>query len=186
MKKSKLVESTPWKGDADKFGNLKYNVKFENGDEGVQTATKGNEFIVGEEYEYELTPTKWSTGKEYNKITRPKKDFSGKGGFKKEPIMQKFNETLGMVRSNAIHAMNVVNDAYEKKVINFNDLSVIEKFTLGGISGDIEKFGEESNALTGRLAAVNNSVLATKVEQHKSGADIVALAEKYFQYTTKI
>lgn len=78
MKKSKVTKSEAWAGGKpNDYGGVKYNIEFENGDKGVQTSQPDKQFKVGQEVEYELTPSKWSTGKDYNKITRPKRVFGG-------------------------------------------------------------------------------------------------------------
>lgn len=78
--KSKVTKLEQW-GVADDYGNFSHNIAFEDGTEGSYRGnpTKGLSFKIGEEGEYEVEKKVSGKGKEYNKITPPKKDFN-KGG----------------------------------------------------------------------------------------------------------
>ena len=71
----------------DQYGNVSFNIKFENGDEGLWATKPDNAdyFKIGEEQEYEITDKTSASGKAYKKITRPQKDFQKGGGAKYTP-----------------------------------------------------------------------------------------------------
>ena len=78
--KSKVTKLEQW-GAADDYGNFSHNIEFEDATVGMYRGnpTKGLAFKLGEECEYEVEKKVSGKGKEYNKITPPKKDFN-KGG----------------------------------------------------------------------------------------------------------
>ena len=107
---------------------------------------------VGAEIEYEEAGTDSKGNPKYRR-TPPQ------SGFTKKPVMQSIKQTKRISRSNALHALAVVNSTYEREVLTSKDLAEIEKFTVGDITGDIEKFSEAGDNHTSRLSAVNNATL---------------------------
>lgn len=166
----------------DQHGNKSANIKFDNGDSGLISFKPDNQPQEGTDFEYEIEVKTSKAGKEYNKIKKYKPPFQ-KGGYKKPTLS--FVDVMRMVRTNAIHAVDVVNANYNEKRLDGNALAVIEKFTLDTISGDIEKFSEEDSLLTSRLASVNNAAIASGYESVKSAADLVKLAESRYKYVTR-
>lgn len=131
----------------------------------------------GEEVEYEVKrshPTYGDSGT----VKKVSNDF-GKG----KKVVTSLKEIKGKVKSNAIHAIVTVNSNYGEERLKGDSLSIIEAFTIGSITEDIDKFGEENRLLTGRLAAVNNACIASGYISVNNAYDIVKLAKKYFKYT---
>lgn len=78
-KTSKVTKLEPWdNAKPDDYGNLMYNIEFENGDSG---AYRGNpnklSFAVGRESEYEINEVTSKNGKKYTKVSKPQQQGSG-------------------------------------------------------------------------------------------------------------
>lgn len=182
MKTSKFTEVK--KTDyVDDYGNHNANVKFENGDEGLLSFKPENLPQVGQEFEYEIEEKTSKKGNKWFKIKRHKPKTFGGGNYKKPTVQLK--DVLGMVRSNAIHAMVTVNATYNKERITSKELPTIEQFTLADINGEIEKFSDQDRLLTSRLAAVNNAAIASGYKSNLNASELVKLAEAFYSYTTK-
>lgn len=168
----------------DSYGNEYFNITI-NGVAGSYACKSGATpyFVVGQEQEYEKTEKADKNGTMRAKFKKPQADFQGGGGYKKP--MKSITDIKRMVKSNAVHALVTVNSAYNEERLTGKELSVIESFTLGDISGEIEAFGEESSLLTSRLAAVNNTAIAAKYKSFSNGADLIEEATKYYQYVIK-
>ena len=90
-----------------------------------------------------------------------------------------------MVSSNAVHAVVTVNAAYEEERLKGTALAKIEKFTLGDITGDIEKWSEEDDNLTSRLASMNNATIMAKYKSFKTVDDLLTEAQNLYKYITR-
>lgn len=179
--KSKVKEvsvSGHWNKDGVTF--YTHNYAMEDGQK-IQANHKSElPFDKGAEVEYEVTKTHEKYG-DSGKVSKPN-DFKGK------KYSVAFKEIQRMVRSNAIHAVVSVNDRFGEAVLEGNALSVIEKFTLGDITGDIDKFSEEDSLLTSRLASVNNAAIAAKYKSSPTDNVLDVLmkeANNYYKYITK-
>ena len=162
----------------DQHGNKSANIKFDNGDSGLISFKPDNQPQEGTDFEYEIEVKTSKAGKEYNKIKKYKPPFQ-KGT---RNITMSFTNVKRMAKSNAVHAMMQVNSTYNREVIKSNELNTIVAFTLGDISGDIEKFGEESDLLTSRLSSVNNAALSSGYRTINSAAELVKLANWLYGY----
>jgi len=158
-----------------------HQYEFDNGEQGQANHASQLPFSVGDEVEIEEKKNDPKYGKTFS-VKKPN-DFKKGGGYKKPTLS--FVDVMRMVRTNAIHAVDVVNSNYNEKRLDGNALAVIEKFTLDNISGDVEKFSEEDSLLTSRLASVNNAAIASGYESVKSAADLVKLAESRYKYVTR-
>lgn len=76
MGKSKVVSLVAWeKGTPDQYGNVKFNITFEDGVTGVYNGKPAKPFFtVGSVCDYAVENKTWSNGKEYVKVTPPPKD----------------------------------------------------------------------------------------------------------------
>lgn len=157
-----------------------HQYEFDNNEVGQANHASKLPFNIGDEVEIEEKKNDPKYGKTFS-VKKPN-DFK-KGGYKKPTLS--FVDVIRMVRTNAIHAVDVVNANYREKRLDGNALAVIEKFTLGNISGDIERKSEEDSLLTSRLASVNNAAIASGYESVKSAADLIKLAESRYKYVTR-
>lgn len=182
MKVSKVKSVTVGETYTGKYGEMiNHNYEMEDGQK-IQAAHKtANPIKVGETVEYEVKRTHEVYG-DSGSVSKPKEPFQGG---KRKPITTSYKDVLGMVRSNAIHAMVVVNSAYNQERITSANLPEIEKFTIGDINGDLEKFGEQDRLLTSRLAAVNNAAIASSYKTFNNASEMLELAKAFYQYTTK-
>lgn len=178
MKKAKFTE-VKLSDYTDQHGNKSANVTFDNGDSGLLTFKPDNQPNVGDEFEYEIEEKVSAKGNKWNKIKRYKPPFQ-KGTYKKPTLL--FKDIQRMVKTNAVHAVDVVNANYNEHRLDGKSLKEIEKFTLGDISGDIEKFSEEDSLLTSRLASVNNAAIASGYESVNNVSELIKLAEKRYKY----
>lgn len=178
MKKAKFTE-VRLSDYVDKHGNKSANVTFDNGDSGLLTFKPEKQPNVGDEFEYEIEEKVSAKGNKWNKIKRYSPPFQ-KGGYKKPTLS--FTDVKRMVRSNAVHAVVTVNSAYNTERLLGDSLKVIESFTLGDISGDIEKFSEEDSLLTSRLASVNNAANMSGYKTFNNAKDLIQEAEKLYKY----
>lgn len=174
--KVKSVEVT---GDWEKDGKVYYRHQYtmEDGKEIQANHTSKLPFAVGVEVEYEVTRTHEKYG-DSGKVKNPN-DFK-KGNYKKPTLS--FKDIKRMVKTNAVHAVDVVNANYNEHRLDGKSLKEIEKFTLGDISGDIEKYSEEDSLLTSRLASVNNAAIASGYESVNNVSELIELAEKRYKY----
>lgn len=163
-----------WTGDK---GTIYYHLITVNGVEGqIGSKQKEPSFLaVGQEIEVEVSEGKY--GKVFKRV-QPQ----GYGGKGRKPIMVKQEEALRMCRSNAIHAMCVVNAAYNEERIKANEIQPIIAFTSENIKGDFEKFGELDQDLTSRLAAVNNAVIQASYKRFNSVEDVLAVARGIYKF----
>lgn len=159
----------------------KFRYDFMDGTWGIaQHKTDAPKFNVGNEVEVEVTRKSEQYG-DTIKIKKPDEGFKG-GGYKKPQL--KLVDAKRMSKSNAIHAIATVNSNYSEQRIPSSDLKKIEAFTLGGISGDIDKFAEEDSLFTSRLSAVNNASLMSGYESYKDVSGLLKMAESLYKYIT--
>ena len=182
MKKSKIksIGSVPKEVIGDKGTFYYFKIELENGDKGsIGSTDKSPKFLsVGSELEYNIKETEF--GGQIKRVN----NFSKGGGSYKKPKTE-FKYIKRMVKSNALHACNTINTSYGEKKFPPTALAVIEKFTLGNIEGDIDKWSEEDNDLTSRLACINNAAIMAGIEKYTTGEELVAVAENYYKYIIK-
>lgn len=172
IEKSQFTKS--WEGPK---GTIHYHLITVGGVEGQIGAKEQNPsfLAVGQEIEVEVTDGKY--GKVFKRV-QPQGGFSGK----RKPIMMKQEEAMRMIRSNAIHAMCVVNAAYGEERIKANEIQPIIAFTSENIKGDFEKFSDTDQDLTSRLAAVNNAVIQASYKSFNSVEDVLSVARGIYKY----
>jgi len=141
---------------------------------------KENPIAVGEEVEYEVKRTHEKYG-DSGSVKKPN-DFK-KGTYKKPTL--KLVDAKRMASSNAIHAVITVNVSYREERLKGDALSLFESFTLGDISGDIEKFSEEDSLFTSRLSALNNAALESGYKSFKTASDVLKRAKELYKYITR-
>ncbi len=158
-----------------------FMVEFEDGTKGQASSSKTTpSWKIGEEYEFEVVVN----GNYTNiKKMKPANSSFGGGGYKKP--MKSITDIKRMVKANAIHALVTINAAYNEERLTGKELAIVEAFTLGGVSGEIEAFGEESSLLASRLAAINNTAISAKYKSFASGQQIVDEATKVYNYVIK-
>lgn len=80
-KRSKVTICKPWENaKPDTYGNIFFDVVFDNGDKGIHKTNPKYAFSVGQEVDYEIEKTAWKSGKEYFKIKKPKKEANYQKG----------------------------------------------------------------------------------------------------------
>lgn len=154
-----------------------HQYEFENGEVGQANHASSLPFNVGDEVEIEEKKNDPKYGKTFS-VKKPN-DFK-KGGYKKPTTS--LEEIKRMVRSNAIHAIAQVNSTYNEERISSKELSIIEKFTIGDIIGDLERWSEQDSLLTSRLASVNNAALMSGYKSINNALELVKLAEGLYSY----
>ena len=181
MKTSK-VKSVSVSGTWEKDGKTYYrhDYEFEDGQKLQANHTKELPIAVGTEVEYEVKRTHEKYG-DSGSVKKPN-DFK-RGGYKK-PV-NSLSQIKRMVSSNAVHAVVTVNAAYEEERLKGTALAKIEKFTLGDITGDIEKWSEEDDNLTSRLASMNNAAIMAKYKSFKTVDDLLTEAQNLYKYITR-
>jgi len=180
------VEKVTKQAYVDTNGNEYYSVTID-GKQGNYACKGGKDpyFVVGQEQEYEeeVKPDKNGTPR-----TKFKKPFSGNGfgGGKKQTLP--LNEAKRMCKSNAISAMVQTNQLLvdvpveNRVLIKSSDLAAIVGFTLGTISGEIDKWGEEHNNLISRLASMSNAAQDVKCYDVNSVQDLITRATNFYKY----
>lgn len=150
--KSKVTKLEQWaKSTPDDYGNLPYNIEFENGDSGVYRGnpTKGLAFKIGEEADYEKEDVTAKSGKTYVKISKPKKDFT-KDGWK--PRKLTWIEIIRMARSNGSAASWKLFGKRDETFVN----RVVAMVTYGIVEGDIEFNSDSHSLIISRMSATKN------------------------------
>lgn len=182
MKKGKFTEVN--KTDfVDNYGNHSANVTFDNGDKGLLTFKPDNLPQVGDEFEYEVEKKTAQSGKEWTKIKKYQKPYTGGGGGSRK-ITLAFTDIKRMCKSNAINALATVNNHYKEVKFKSETLKTILEFTMGGITDDIDKFGEDDSRLTSRLSAMNLASSMVVTDEYETVEELVSTAEKLYTYIT--
>ena len=184
MKTAKVVARTEknvgvWTPEG-KSPLYKFKYTFDDGVEvTAQHQSDSPKFNIGDEVEYKITKEN-----QYGKLASVSKpnDFK-KGGYKKPQL--KLVDAKRMASSNAVHAVITVNVSYREERLKGDALSLFESFTLGDISGDIEKFSEEDSLLTSRLSALNNAALESGYKSFKTASDVLKRAKELYNYITR-
>jgi len=156
--KSKVTELKAF-GDLDKYGNKMHSIKFEDGTEGLYLGNPEKPaFTVGQEGEYEIEVKQGKKG-DYNRIRRPKKDFT-------QTKEMSYTEVLQYCRKNALRAC-----ALSKQ----ENRSEYAKFILGSVRSSIPMWGEEHRNLDNRRDALLSAC--------ESGEkDVLTKAKEHYEY----
>lgn len=177
------VESVEKTSFVDTNGNEYYNVTID-GKKGNYACKAGKApyFVAGQELEYEEEVKLDKNGNPRTKFKKPQ-SFNGFG--QRKPIMLSKSEALRMCKSNAVHAVSVVNAAYNSERLTGAALAPIVAFTSEKISGDIEKYSDADSDFVSRLAAVNNAAIQASYRNYESVTDLLEIAKKIHQYVSK-
>lgn len=135
---------------------------------------------VGEEVEYEVKRKHEKYG-DSGTVKKPN-DFK-RGGYKKPTLALK--DIIRMCKSNAIHAVFTVNASYSEERLKGDSLQKIINFTMNGLNGDIDKFGEDDSLLTSRLSSMNNASLKSKFTTINTAEELISEAQKLYNYIIK-
>lgn len=147
----------------------------------IQAAHKKEKPInIGENVEYEVLRTHEKYG-DSGSVKKPN-DFK-KGTYKKP--MLKFTEAKRIASSNAVHAVVTINAAYSEERLKGDALAQFKAFTLGGLTEDVEKFGEEDSLFTSRLSALNNAAAMSGYKSFNNATEVVIEADKLYKYIIK-
>ena len=142
----------------------------------IQAAHKKEKPInIGENVEYEVL----RTHEKYGDSGSVKKPNDFKKGVYKKPMLKLVDATR-MARSNAYNAIFTVNNSYNESRLTSKDVGKLTDFTLGDISGDIEKFSEEDSLFTSRLSSLNLAALSSGHISYKTASDVVKIAQMIY------
>jgi len=166
-----------WESNGNTF--ITHNYVLED-DTKIQANHKSEKPIaIGEEVEYEVKRTHETYG-DSGSVKKPG-DFKPGG----KTIMQKEYQSKRMCKSNALRAIADMNNAIGTKRFDSDQLKPLVTFTVGDITGDIEKFSIEGDNHTSRLAAVNTTVAMMSTEDYKTIEEVIEMATKLYNYIIK-
>lgn len=166
-----------WDSPNGMFYKFKYT--FEDGESlTAQHKTDAPKFRVGEEVEYEIKRTHEHYGNS-GKVSKPNSFGGGK------PRKKSIKDIRGMCKTNAVDAIYAVNAAYSQERIPSSDAGVLIGFTLGGITEDIDMWGDEESLLISRLASVNTAAKGAGFLEYNSVNDLVQRAKGIYGYIIK-
>jgi|11BtaG_2_1085332.scaffolds.fasta_scaffold09768_6 hypothetical protein len=155
-----------------------HQYEFENGEHGQANHASALPYKVGDEVEIEEKKNDPKYGKTF-KVSKPNA-FQKGGGYKKPQL--KFVDAKRMASSNAVHAVVTINSTYSEERLKGDSLATFEKFTLGGISGDIDKFTEEDSLFTSRLSSLNNAAAMSGYKSYNNALEVLEEAKKLYSY----
>jgi hypothetical protein len=165
-----------WKNDKGTFYSHAINIEG-IGEGEINTKEQNPSWLkIGELIEVEVNDGQY--GKKFKRVA-PQKAF---GGYKKPVVTVK--EATRISKSNAVHAISVVNQTYNEERLSAACLGEISKFTMEGISGEFDKFGEIDQDFTSRLAAVNNAAIQAGYRNYETASDLINIANKIYKYVT--